>query len=159
MSSKVRMISTAIDLARAAEVDVYRAAKVDEYGEVRRRLALCAPDEALAKALKDEIEGWHADDPGELTGIERGTQYELQFSARRMERTVFDKQKAFAKLRRALGLEGLIAILDIPFGAGIDKVVPKSEQGAFVSEERSGYRTFTVVPLFAPAAPEMKKAA
>jgi len=125
-----------------------RQQKIDEYGEVKRRLALAEPDEQRAKALKDTIEAWHEDDAGDLPVVERGLLYEIQLSPRRNERTVTDKKKAFAVLRKGLGLDGLIALLDIPFST-LDKNVPKSAQHAFVAEERSGYRTLTVVALHA----------
>jgi hypothetical protein len=146
MSHKVQPIRPSIDAATRLE----RMAKIDEYGEIKRRLQLAEPDEQRAKALKDEIEGWHKDGPGDVPITERGAAYEVQLSPRRNERTIVDKRKAFDRLKKALGMDGLIAILDIPLTAGVDKVVPKSEQKAFIAEERSGYRTLTVVAL-APA--------
>jgi hypothetical protein len=50
-----------------------------------------------------------------------------------------------------------LAVIEIPLGL-IDKHVPKSIQGNFVHEERSGYRTLDVVAL-QPAAGGFKEAA
>lgn len=125
---------------------------LDTYGEVTRRLALVAPDEALEKALKEKIQSWYKDAPGELPQTERGFIYEIQMSARRNERTITDKRKVYQLLKKSLGLDGLIAVLEIGLSV-IDKHIPKSAQHAFIAEERSGYRTMTVVALD-PALPK-----
>jgi hypothetical protein len=135
-----------------------RIKTIDEYGEVKRRLALAEPDEQRAKVLREQIESWHKDDANDQPVVERGLVYEIQLSPRRNERTVTDKKKAFNVLKKALGLEGLIALLDVPFGI-FDKNIPKSAQHAFVTEERSGYRTLTVVPLHAATVPDLDEAA
>jgi hypothetical protein len=126
------------------------AAEVDEYGELARRLALCDPDQARLRVLSAKIQMRHEHDQGDEPVVERGQVYEVQMTPRRHERTIYNKKKAFEALRAALGLDGLIAILDIPVTA-IDKVIPRSRQKAFVHEERSGYRILTVVAL-SPAA-------
>jgi hypothetical protein len=137
-----------------------RRAKIDEYGEIKRRLQLVAPDEARAKLLKQEIESWHKDDPAEQAIVERGSLYDVQLSPRRNERTVTGQKKAFTLLRKALGMDGLIAAIRIPLTL-IDKVIPKIEQYGLVTEARTGYRAFTVVPISAPILPssDLPKAA
>lgn len=129
----------------AEGVLIWRA-KIDLYGEVTRRLALAEPDAALAASLKDEIQERHKDGAGDQPATERGNVYEIQLSARQKKRTIVDRRKAFNLLKRRLGIDGLIAALEIPLGI-LDKTVSKSEQDTFVSEERSGHRTLTVVAL------------
>ena len=128
-------------------------ALIDDYGEACRRKALAQPDLDLAKDLKEKIELLAADRAADLPFTIAGHRYQLQFSARRRERTLTDKRKAFNALKKALGMDGLIAVIDIPFGAAIDKHIPESLRKTFVTEEKSGYRTVDVVAL-APAAGE-----
>jgi hypothetical protein len=130
-----------------------RKQKLDRYGEIIRILKLTAPLEDEKSVLSAEIQGWHKDDAGDVPVIDRGHLYEIQLSPRRNERTIFSKLKAWNALKKALGLHGLIALINIPMGEVLDKHIPKSAQKAFVSEERSGYRTLTVVALH-PASPE-----
>jgi hypothetical protein len=151
-------MATVTPIRLASAETALRIKTIDEYGEVKRRLALSEPDEQRAKALKDTIEGWHKGDAGDVPVVERGALYEIQLSPRRNERTVTDKKKCFNALKKTLGLDGLIALFDIGLGV-LDKNVPKSAQHAFVTEERSGYRTLTVVPLHAATAPELPEAA
>src|ERR1035441_2480619 len=94
-----------------SEDDLVWKAKIDLYGEVKRRLALAEPDEALAKSLKDEIESKHKDGPGDVPVVERGNLYAIQLSPRRNERTLTNKRKAWQLLKNALGLDGLIAVI------------------------------------------------
>jgi hypothetical protein len=133
-------------LRTPAESTLVRRAKIDLYGEVKRRLALSEPDEALAKVLKEDIESWHRNEDGDAPIVERGNLYELQLSPMRKERTLLDPRKAFNFLKRSLGLDGALAAITIPLAA-LDKVVPKSEQALFVAEERSGYRNINVVAI------------
>ena len=151
-------MATVIPIRPTSAETALRIKTIDEYGEVKLRLALSEPDEARAKVLKEAIESWHKDGAGDVAVTERGALYEIQLSPRRNERTVTDRKKAFNVLKKAVGLEGLIALLDVPFGI-LDKNIPKSAQHAFVTEERSGYRTLTVVPLHAAVAPELPEAA
>jgi len=142
MTNKVQAIPL------TAEGVLARRAKIDQYGEVTRRLALAEPDGALEAALKEEIQGWHKDGAGDQPASERGFVYEIQLSARQNKRTIVDRRKAFNILKRRLGIDGLIAALEIPLGI-LDKSVSKSEQEAFVTEEHSGHRTLKVVALHA----------
>lgn len=123
-----------------------RAKIVDEYGEVTRRLALCAPDEQMEKLLRDKINGWFENDPREGPLTANGRKWQVQLSAKRNQRTFSDKKKAFNLLRKRLGFDGLIAVLDIPLGV-LDKNASDSERACFLVEERSGSRTLSVVPL------------
>ena len=130
-----------------------RVKTIDRYGELDRRAQLHAPDEAEAKVLSAEIQSWHKDSAASKGPTENGEDYQIQLSPKRNERTLRDKRRAFNVLMRALGRDGLIAVIEIPMGV-LDKTIPKSAQKAFMSEERSGYRTLTVVALRA-AKPEV----
>jgi hypothetical protein len=134
--------ATAEEAARAA----FRSTAVDRYGELDRRATLAEPDNAEMKILSATIQSWHKDSPADKGPIETGEQYRVQLGAKRNERTLRDKRKAFNLLKRVLGLDGLIAVIEIPFGV-LDKSIPKTAQAAFVHEERSGYRTLDVVAL------------
>ena len=135
---------------------VVRQAKIDRYGELDRLAELRTPDELERKALKEEIESWHEDKPGDCAISEAGKSYVILMSARRKERTVTDKRKAFNLLKKRLGMDGLITALEIGLGF-IDKHCTASEREAFVVTELSGYRTFSVVAT-SPAAAERKAA-
>jgi hypothetical protein len=134
--------ATAEEAATAAD----HTKKVDRYGELQRRKKLNEPDEDEAAVLKAEIESWHKDSPADKGPTEKGELYQIQLSPKRNQRTFKDKRKAFNVLMRTLGRDGLIAVIEIPFGV-LDKSVPASAQAAFMTEERSGYRTLTVVAL------------
>lgn len=142
--------------AEASPEDIERMKEIDEYGEIKRRLQLREPDVARLGVLAAKIQARHHDDSGEVAVVERGLVYEVQLSPRRNERTIKNKRKAFDALKKALGLDGVLALLEISL-TGIDKVIPRSEQKSFISEERSGYRVLTVVPL-APLAPSSAEA-
>lgn len=124
-----------------------RRAKVDRYGELERQIALVDPAVTELKALKEEIEGWHAGDVSDKPVMETGNLYRIQMSPRRRERILLAKKKVWNALKAVIGLDALIALIDIPLGAAVDRYLPKSVQAGLVHEERSGYRTFAVVAL------------
>ena len=133
-----------------------RQTKIDRYGELDRLAQLRAPEEAERKALKEEIERWHEGEPADLPVSEAGLQYVILMTARRKERTVTDKKKVFNLLKKRLGLDGLIAALEIGLGF-VDKHVTASEQKGLIVTELSGYRTFNVVAT-SPVAEQQKAA-
>lgn len=140
MSAKV------IPIRPPSPEDQRRKAVIDEYGEVTRRLELCEPDQERAKLLKAEIESWDTDRGATEVITHDGHAWQVQFSARRNERTVINKPKAFALLKKALGLDGVIAMLDMPLGV-LDKHIPESQRTGLVHQERAGYRTCKLVAL------------
>jgi len=124
-----------------------RKKKIDRFGELDRRLSLVAADQEEYDLLKKEFQEWHKDDDGAKPCVEIGNIYQANLSARRKERTVIDKKKAWAALRKSFGgVDALLAALDLPLGL-IDKHVPESERKAFLHQEHSGYRTVDVVAL------------
>ena len=132
--------------------------KVDRLGELARRDALGEPDRNEADVLKAEIKSWYENHPADKGALACGTLYRIQLGPKRNERTLSDKKKAFHLLRKTLGFDGLIGLLDIHFGA-LDKTIAKSEQASFVHEERSGYRLLSIVALNPAAVPDALKAA
>lgn len=134
-----------------------RRMKVDRYGELDRLAKLHVPDKDEQELLKEEIQSWHKDAPGDMPAFECGDAYRVNMTARRNERTITDPRKAYNYLKKELGIDGLIAVLTIALSV-VDKNVPKSAQHAFITEERSGYRTFSVVQLN-PAFELLKKVA
>jgi hypothetical protein len=140
LNPKVQTIRAGADSAEIAR----RVEIVDRYGEIQRRLALLEPDRKEAKELEKQISAWHADDPADVRITERGHLYEIHLSPKRNQRVITDKKRAWSILRKLLGLDALLAALDVPL-ALLDKHVPKEEQEMFVVQERTGYRTFEVV--------------
>jgi hypothetical protein len=141
-SSKVQEIGPSPKPLTAAE----KAAKIDRYGELDRQLELMAPIEEEHAALKAEFQSWHEHDQADKPVIEAGQIYQVQMSPRTNKRTILNKKKVFEMMRRALGIDALIGIVDIPLSE-IDKTIPESMQKGLLHKERSGYRTVKVVPL------------
>lgn len=140
------MTTKVLPLRATSEAILLARADIDLYGEVERRLTLCDPDVALLKVLKERIEARHEMDSGDDTIITTGNHYRIQMGAKANERTVVDKRGMWAAMKKALGLEDLIATLDVPLGL-IDKTLTKSQQEGLIVKERSGSRKFTVVAL------------
>jgi hypothetical protein len=133
-----------IPIQRATEASI--AALVDELGEVDRRLTLAEPDRQRRDVLKHELLQRFTANSADEPVTARGSLYEVQLSPKRNERTITDKKKAWAALKKALSLDGLVAALDLPLSL-VDRHVPKTEQKLFIREERSGYRTLDVVAI------------
>jgi hypothetical protein len=127
-------------------VEAFSAADVDEMGELERKISLLDPLVSRHKVLTERADEaakvWPADSPV----IIRGGLYELQLGPRRNERTVVEKLKVYNFLRRALGIDGLVAAVDIPL-AVIDKNIPESARAGLIVTERSGYRARKLVAL------------
>jgi hypothetical protein len=155
MPTKVCEIRTTKDLT-PAEIAM-RQSKVDRFGELDRQIELMQPAVDEHAVLEAEIKSWHKDSHADKPVVETGLLYQVQMGPRTNKRTLVDKKKIFEILRRMLGLDGLIAILDFPLGA-IDKTIPQSLQKGLIHEERSGYRSLKVVAL-KPVSPDLPKAA
>jgi predicted RNase H-like nuclease (RuvC/YqgF family) len=132
--------------------DAQIQAEIDEYGELQREIDLMAPKLQRHKILKEKLQkrmndaGAEAERPTWLDGL----CYQVQMTARRRERTLTNKKKAFQLLKKRLGQDGLLAVIEIPFGSAIDPHTTATEQKLFVTEELSGYRTLSVVALQPP---------
>jgi hypothetical protein len=125
---------------------------IDRYGDLDLKVQLFAPIKEEHELLKKEIELSLADKPGDLPAVVESSRYQIQLTARRKERTLIDKRKLFARLKKQLGLDGFLALVTIPLGEGVDRNIPQSEHKLFVAEERTGSRTLSVVPQRPPAA-------
>jgi len=94
--------------------------------------------------LKKEIQAHFADAAAEKPQVAEGDTYQVQLGSKRNERTIKDKKKVFALMKKALGFDGLLAVIDIGLGV-VDKNLPESATKTLIHEERSGYRSFKLV--------------
>jgi hypothetical protein len=126
-----------------------RAAKIDEFGELDRQLSLLEP---RYKVLAAEIRSWSTDQPAAEAVSFTGKSYTVQLTACAKKRSIFDTFKALQFLKRAVKEAGeeLHQVVTIPFGV-LDKYVPEALHAQCVSEERTGARLITAVPLAPPA--------
>jgi hypothetical protein len=86
--------------------------------------------------------------PGKGAG---GSTYFLDLSAREMKREITDKSKAFAALKRILGLDELIERLTITFKL-LESVVPEEKRSGYIKSERTGSRDISAGLLQTPTA-------
>ena len=120
--------------------------KIDRYGELQRQIDLFAPVLAEHKELKAEIAGWFDSHPPDQPAIAQGDLWTIQLTAKENERTITDQKVAFATLRKFAGsLDGVIALINIPLGNAIDKLIPKPLHKAFLKQERTGTRSLKCV--------------
>lgn len=115
-----------------------RIALIDEFGELDRRVAEFKPVVDRHKKLKEEIEGWYAQDGAADSFVAEGHRYQLQISAKRKEREIV----AMPKLFRALGKERFLEFCKFPLTV-LDRLLPNS--APYVQEEHSGRRTIRAV--------------
>ena len=130
--------------------DPARKAKLDEFGDLNLKIQHMAPDVARHAVLKDEIVGWSKDEDGEHPCVFSGERWTIQFTPRENRRTIFDPRKAFNALKKIVGLEALMALVDVPLGAGVDKFIPEEQHKLFLVKARTGPRTMTVITTLPP---------
>ena len=113
--------------------------KVDRAGYLLARLAEAKPWikelESLKKELQEAVDDKPADKPVRL----QGGVYYVDLSPRESKREITNKSKAWAALKRAIGLEALIASLAIPFKL-LDQHIQPEDQAAYTQVERTGSR-------------------
>lgn len=80
-----------------------------------------------------------------------GTEYAVDLTMREHQQKITDKAKAFAALRKVMGLGKLIEALSYTLKL-LDVHVPKEKQAAFVSKERTGPRTIRSARIMTEAA-------
>jgi hypothetical protein len=80
-----------------------------------------------------------------------GHLYYLDLTARELRREITDRPKALALLRKAMGLDGLLSKLTIPFKL-LDAEIPADKQTGFVTSERTGSRDVSGGLLQTPVA-------
>jgi hypothetical protein len=133
----------AIDSPSPADIDrcVYLLAKEREQKPERDELA------KLKAKFQQHCEARPADLPVRLTGH----LYYLDLTARELRREITDRPKALALLRKAMGLDGLLSKLTIPFKL-LDAEIPADKQTGFVTSERTGSRDVSGGLLQTPVA-------
>lgn len=127
-----------------------RAAKVDRLGEIRRQLALVAAQTSPLvdeeKQLVAEIQTWFADKRADCQFTLAGAAYTLKASECRSERTITDKKKAFALLRKAVGsLDAAIELVTISLTTAVDRFIPEAQHHLFLKQARTGSRKLECV--------------
>lgn len=104
-----------------------------------------------AEPWREELDGLTAliaehykDEPAEhpIRGI--GLTYYIDLTKRENRRKVVNKQRAFEKLKKAMGIGILIEALSYPF-ALLDKHVSMVDQATFVTQKRTGSRDISAV--------------
>ena len=125
-------------------------ADIDRYGDLHLKVELFAPTleehELLRKKIESQCERKAADRPAVIEGL----RYQIQLTARRNERTITNKRRVFALLKKTLGLDGVLALITIPLAEGVDKNIPKSLHSTILVQEQSGSRTMKVIPRYPP---------
>jgi hypothetical protein len=103
--------------------------------------------EKLKKDIRAKCKDLAADAPLRLDGAA----YYIDLGMKENEKRLTDKGKAFAALRKAMGLEKLIDALTITFKL-LDQWVPEPLQKKFMAEERTGSRAISAVAKESPEA-------
>jgi len=101
--------------------------------------------ETLKKQIQTAFESHPADQPIHLAG----ELYLIDLTVRANCRTVFCKAKAFAALKKAIGIDTLIAGLTFTLKL-IDEFIPAEKQKAFITADRSGPRDIRSIVKAAP---------
>jgi hypothetical protein len=120
------------------------AEKIDRYGVLDQKVRQFAPTRAEYEALRKEFQVSLAEHPAGEPYIAHGAHYEVQFTARRNERTITEPVRLFNRLRKLLGLDLLLQRLRIPL-ALVDQHIAPEMQSAFLKEERTGARDMAAV--------------
>ncbi len=96
-----------------AQEQARRLAIVDEFGELERQIAEFKPKTERHKALKEQILSWYADLDGAATAQAEGRRYSVQIGTRQNQRTITKPWKAWALLRRAIGLDQVMELVPL----------------------------------------------
>jgi hypothetical protein len=130
--------------------DADRRAVIDEYGDLNLQIEHLAPQVARHAVLKAEIVSWSKDQDGAKPCVFPADRWTVQFMPRENRRTIFDPRKAFAMLKKVIGIEATMALVDVPLGAGIDKFIPEDKHKLFLVQDRTGPRTMKCIPTAPP---------
>lgn len=139
--------SAAAPSVALALTDVEQRRMIDEYGELDRRMQLCASDVARYETLKKAIKSWFDAAPPDADGTVEGEVYLLHLSARERERRVRDMRE----LLEVIGIDALLELATVALGALEDRI-GKTRVEALAIEARTGSRRIKAVPKH-PAAP------
>ncbi len=97
------------------------------------------------------IQEHYKDFAGNLPIHAEGADYTVDLGMRENQQKITDKAKAFASLRKAIGIKALIEALTYTLKL-LDAHVPKEKQAAFIMRERTGPRTLRSAIKTAPKA-------
>lgn len=137
-------------VVQAIRPDAKRAAVINEFGDLDLEIQHMAPKAARHKLLKDEIVSWSKDEDGEKPCVFPADRWTVQFMPRENRRTIFDPRKAFNALKKIIGMDATMALVDVPLGAGIDKFIPEEQHKLFLTRAHTGPRSMTVIPTAPP---------
>jgi hypothetical protein len=135
---------------RTSPESVYRA-QLDRFGYLDTRYREAKPWLTEREALKKLIQVRHDLDAAELPIRDEGSLYFVDLTPREQQRVVTSKTKAFAALKKALGIKAFTEALTYTFKL-LDEFVPSEKQAAFVTQARTGPRDVTGVIKTAPQA-------
>jgi hypothetical protein len=142
----------AIDVSRSAQADdaLWRA-KLDRFGYLDQKCRAAKPDLKERDDLRTEIQEKYKDEPALKPKRVSGNLYYVDLSICESQRKITCKSKAFAALRRALGVTRLAEALSYTLKL-LDEHVPVEKQKAFVSTAATGPRDVSAVLIAPPAA-------
>lgn len=132
------MRKAATATAPARTDDQERIQKIDEYGELKRQEALFKPASDRLKQLREEINGWYANEPADKPVTVHGRLYILTLTPRENERSIV----SMAKLFTAAGRTTFLRLCRFPLTA-FDQLKLPAE---LVTTARTGPRTISAVP-------------
>lgn len=96
------------------------------------------------KRLKAEIRAHCEPMAGNAPVRLEGAQYYIDLTRKENEKRVTDKAKAFAALKKAMGLERLVQAITVTFKL-LDQWVPAAQQTPFIVTEHTGSRDIECV--------------
>lgn len=132
------------------------ASKIDRVGYLLAEQQRAKPWLKELEALKAELQAECLDMPADKPVRLEGNLYYVDLSARENRREITDKSKAWAALKKAIGIDKLIAALSIPLKV-LDASVPAEKQVGYVKTERTGSRDISAGLRTTPS--ELPKAA
>lgn len=133
-----------------------RSAVIDELGRLQNKLALMKPDEKRANELKKLVESWYEDQPADASFTAEGRIYQVQVSARKLERSVpLDKIK---KLFRDFTLPKFLNMVRVSL-TDFDRTVPEDDRARYLNSGQTGSRTVNTVVKLAEVEAKLPAAA
>lgn len=119
---------------------------VDEFGEIDRLVKAFAPTLRRHEELKKQIQSLAADKPAEVDVSLDGRLYQVQISARKLERKIVDVPRVFVMLGKKRFLELCSMTLK-----ALESAITPDRFAEIVVEDRTGSRTITAVAKASPA--------
>lgn len=137
----------AADLVPTAQVapNKGRRAIIDEYDDLERWYLANKPKLDRRKELGGQIQSWYEKNAADLAIREEGTSCWLDVSARKREHPVASNAKAFAALRKTIGLDKLVDSITITLKL-LRAHLSDEQVDLLAPEQQTGVRTITVAP-------------